>query len=275
MAMKQKVQELTKANQEKDRNLRHLTSNLDHLSEKYDAINHEHKEVKGFIQAAVHNPKLLDTVKAAANRRKRQAEAEESAYEENSDATDEDEDYFNQAPVLYLDKDMVTEGQRAVKLVWRTHKFISNEKQADAFKDAVMDNYGKEELVYYPGETEDQESKPKNKYRETIEFKETIAKLTFQTGMSDKDRRAVEKFRKKFKATYGKGWVSYLNSHRNYANVSELWSLLFTSARTSDLSPMFLDLCIYSKGPKMEFLSSWRKKNGPRCLILTSSWTRS
>ena len=120
---------------------------------------------------------------------------------------------------VYLDKDMVNEGQRAVKLVWRTIKFISNNKQEAAFMDAVMDNYGKEELVSNPGESD--EGKTKNGYRETQVFKDTCAKLMFKTGQSAKARSAVEKFRKRFKATYGSGWVSSLNSHRTYTNVSE------------------------------------------------------
>lgn len=266
-AYKLEVQKLTKANQEKDRSLKNLSSNFDNLNHKYEAIAGEHSQIKGFFKAARDNPKLLEGIRATNNPKKRKAELEDSTYEESSsDDTDVDDDVQE---VQYLDKEMVSEGQRAVKLVWRTIKFIGNNKQDDAFKEAVMDNYGKEELVYYPGENDG--GKPKNEYRQTDEFKAKCAKLMFSTGQSDKERRKVEKFRKNFKATYGGGWVSYLNNHRSYANVSELWSVLLISARTPDLSPIFSDLRIYSKGPKMEFLSSWRRHDGPRCLLLTSS----
>ena len=89
MAYKQQIDKLTKANQDKDRNIVDLASNFDHLHEKYSAINDEHSQIKVFFNAVRQNPKLLEKQKATnlqkatTNPKKRGGDTMDSNYEED------------------------------------------------------------------------------------------------------------------------------------------------------------------------------------------------
>jgi flagellar biosynthesis chaperone FliJ len=205
MQYKQQVDALTRANRQKDQQLEELESNLDQVSQKLDGVSEEYVKAKGYLSAIVQNPTLL-------TKKKRTVQAIE-------DADDED------LEVLQKDKNMVDEGQKAVKIVFRTIKFIMNQKQEDMFCDAVMDNYGKEELLVYPGENDEQARKVKpNPWHSKLILKKKYAKLMFLPGATPAEKREVTRFRKAFKNTYASGWISYLNTHRSYTQVSVQWS---------------------------------------------------
>lgn len=124
-------------------------------------------------------------------------------YEDDDDEDDEDEEVFQ------VDKQMIDEGKKAVVKVFRTIKFISTNKQEADFFDAVMDNYGKEELIYLP-------------------------------NADDAHQQRTARYRRIFKATYKKYWLKYFNQYRNYTQVSNQWSLMLTSPQNSDLQPIIL-----------------------------------
>ena len=132
--------------------------------------------------------------------------------------------------VLAKDNDMINEGQRCVKAVFRTMKFISNSKQEEIFCDAVMDNYGKEELLSFPGEPDDEDDKKCKNEATREKLKEIRQKLVSEPDDTEERKRQVTRFRKVFKKTYGKGWVSYLNTHRSYTQVSEQCSKMYTTS---------------------------------------------
>jgi len=83
----------------------------------------------------------------------------------------------------------VCQGKDTVKLVYRTFKFINNEQQEEMFIEAMLNNLGKPELLYLP---------------------------------DDKDERKaeVEANRKETREMWGAYWISELNVHRTYVQVS-------------------------------------------------------
>jgi len=83
----------------------------------------------------------------------------------------------------------VCQGKDTVKTVYRTFKFINNDQQEEMFIEAMLNNLGKPELLYLP---------------------------------DDKDERKaeVEELRKETREMWGAYWISELNVHRTYVQVS-------------------------------------------------------
>lgn len=84
---------------------------------------------------------------------------------------------------------MVKIGKEAVNAVYRTVKFINNDGQLKLFTEQVMNNLGKEELIVDPNMTEEQKAVVEEKRTQTCEM-------------------------------YGGVWVTLLNDHRTYVQVS-------------------------------------------------------
>jgi len=85
---------------------------------------------------------------------------------------------------------LLTTGKETVKnIVYRTFKFINNNTQETMFCNLVMNNLGLEELLFQASDTEERKAE-------------------------------VEKKRKEICEEYGPIWVSELNSHRTYVQVS-------------------------------------------------------
>ena len=84
---------------------------------------------------------------------------------------------------------MIKIGKEAVNAVYRTVKFINNDGQLKLFTEQVMNNLGKEELIVDPNMTEEQKAVVKEKRTETCEV-------------------------------YGGVWVTQLNDHGTYVQVS-------------------------------------------------------
>jgi hypothetical protein len=83
----------------------------------------------------------------------------------------------------------VCQGKDTVKPVYRTFKFINNEQQEEMFIQAMLNNLGKPELLYLP---------------------------------DDKDERKAEvkANRKEIREEWSGFWISELNVHRTYVQVS-------------------------------------------------------
>jgi chromosome segregation ATPase len=84
---------------------------------------------------------------------------------------------------------MTSLGKEAVKSVWRVYKFINTKAHEETFIESVLDHLGKEEFMYYNTDTDERKRDVLQKRLECIE-------------------------------DYGKGWVSELNVHRTYVQVS-------------------------------------------------------
>ena len=97
----------------------------------------------------------------------------------------------------------MTEGKIAIKKAYRTYKFICTDLQETQFCELVMDSIG-------------------------------IKEYTYKVNDSEQRKAWVAKNRKQFKHTYGPGWVSYLNKHRSYTQVSDETFTISTITRISD-----------------------------------------
>jgi Uri superfamily endonuclease len=84
---------------------------------------------------------------------------------------------------------MISIGKEAVKTVYRVIKFINTKAQEDHFVDSVLNHLGKEELMYFPDDTEERKAEVLEKRAQCVE-------------------------------DYGKDWVSELNCLRTYVQVS-------------------------------------------------------
>lgn len=100
---------------------------------------------------------------------------------------------------------MISLGKEAVKSVWRVYKFINTKAHEEIFIHSVLDHLGKEEFLSYPNDTEERKSEVLEKRLECIEY-------------------------------YGKAWVSELNVHRTYVQVSTKQLRKLMSRSISDLS---------------------------------------
>jgi len=83
----------------------------------------------------------------------------------------------------------LSEGKDTVKTVYRTFKFINNDQQQEMFIQAMLNNLGNPDLLYLPDDT-------------------------------DERKAEVEENRKEIREEWSGFWISELNVHRTYVQVS-------------------------------------------------------
>jgi hypothetical protein len=83
----------------------------------------------------------------------------------------------------------VCQGKDTVKTVYRTFKFINNDQQEEMFIQAMLNNLGRHELLYQPDDKDEHKSEVEATRKETVEM-------------------------------WGSYWISELNVHRTYVQVS-------------------------------------------------------
>ena len=186
-----------KNNAAKDQRLQEMTAKLREMEEKTEKLELRDRQTTAALAYARENPEALIPKNSTKGNKKRASseKSDDLTDEEDDEDNEEDDDSDEDASVVEKvkakrDKDMVPFGNSAVISVFRTKKFISTNQQQAKFLEAVLDKLGKSELIH-------------------------------KHGRSDAQKGLVTKMRKKYMKKWAKSWVRYLNSHRNYTQVSE------------------------------------------------------
>ena len=211
---KEQLDKANKTSQKRHQKIDDLEAENDELQQKIDELEQEKHRANQAIRMITQNPSVLHKISGS----KRQTSVQQgddnydddddddddkdnNNYDDNEDDNDDDEE--PQENVKPTTKSMVTEGKIAIKKAYRTFKFICTNLQETQFCELVMDNIG-------------------------------IKNLTYMDNDSEERKAEVAKNRKKFKQTYQSFWVSYLNKHRSYTQVSDETFTILTVTRISD-----------------------------------------
>ena len=160
--------------QEKEEDYEDLTTEHQTLKRNYDELKGSHDHLRAALDHIRNHPEnALGQIKkkGSGSRRKVKGDGDQ---------------FIDDGPTA---AGMITLGKDAVKSIYRVFKFINNYEQEAMFKEMVLDNLGKEELLHKAGETDEQKA-------------------------------IVDEKRKVCADAYGVFWLKELNEHRTYVQVS-------------------------------------------------------
>jgi hypothetical protein len=186
---KQRCDLLFTATRKKDNQIYDLTAEKNDLQVQLEQVMAENLRAKTVMSRLAQKHQIV-VGKKQLKGKKRTSNDDDDDYNDDVDGEIDNDGDNDDGFVQILDKNMKDPSKRAVVTVFRTKKFISNNKQQAEFYEAVMDNLGKKELIVPP-------------------------------GASDQKKKEVAKARKKYVELYGKLWLHYHNEHRSYTQVSE------------------------------------------------------
>lgn len=178
---KDQVNTLRGSTQQKDHVIDKLREELDELNRKYGLLENDNALVRAALLHVRNNPEeLVRQVKKKGGGSLKKIKSKKRSNETNDE---------NKQEVVDAVAGMITAGKEAVKLVYRTFKFISNNKQERMFTEMMLDNLGHPDLLLLPGDTDERKAQVAQRRKETVD-------------------------------EYGAFWISELNVHRTYVQVS-------------------------------------------------------
>ena len=173
-----RLETMKQTSEQKDTLLDQKQDMIDELQERLARLENDHAHTRAALQHVRNNP--VELLNQATKKKKGPKTVKSARALQKSEQG-------SLHPRLTLAS--LCQGKDTVKTVYRTFKFINNEQQEEMFIEAMLNNLGKEELLFLPDDT-------------------------------DARKAEVEELRKETVEMWGAYWISELNVHRTYVQVS-------------------------------------------------------
>jgi hypothetical protein len=188
---KAQVNTLRKNSMAKTHKIEDLEEKLDVLQQKFGLLEKDNSRVRAALLHVRNNPEeLVRQVTKKKGQKKTKVKRSPDSSKDNGGLD----------PAV--ESAMLSTGKETVKNVYRTFKFINNDKQEKMFLELMLDSLGKPELLILPDDSDERKAEVKQKRQETTD-------------------------------EYGAYWISELNVHRTYVQVSAQNLKIFTLTQKS------------------------------------------
>jgi hypothetical protein len=183
LAYKNRVKQLQDSSHQKNLLIDELQVELTNLQHKFGVLENDNERVRAALLHVRNHPEELVRQITKKKGAKKMIMKKRSV---DSGDTDGDGGATVDHNVISA---MMSTGKDTVNIVYRTFKFINNEKQKAMFLELMLNNLGDANLIFLPNDSDERKAKVEEKRKLTVE-------------------------------EYGAYWISQLNVHRTYVQVS-------------------------------------------------------